>query len=86
MTFDRADRKRGMAVYRTMPKWLILKLNSERSMVGLDPLPIEGRDADDSRYSARQQAINKKVERKYENETGVQRVKRLGAAKRRLKG
>ena len=86
MTFDRADTKRGLAVYKTMPKWLINKLNEERSMAGMDPLRIEGRDANDSRYSARQRAINKKMEHKYENETAVQRVKRLGAAKRRMNG
>lgn len=86
MTYDRADSKRGMAVYKTMPKWLILKLNSERSIAGLDPLPVEGRANDDSRYTARQRAINKKMVTKYENETPTQRVKRLGAAKKRMQG
>ena len=85
MTYDRAGAKRGTQVYRSMPKWLIQKLNSERSMVGLDPLPVEGRANDDIRFSARQRAINKKMETKYANETGPERVKRLGAAKRRMK-
>lgn len=86
MTYDRASTTRGVQVYKSMPKWLINKLNEERSMSGMDPLPVEGRDANDSRYSSRQQAINKKMETKYENETPTQRVRRLGAAKRRMKG
>ena len=85
MTYDRAGAKRSTQVYRSMPKWLINKLNEERSMVGMDPLPVEGRDNDDSRFSSRQRAINKKMETKYENETGPERVRRLGAAKRRMK-
>lgn len=85
MTFDRAGSKRGMQVYKSMPRWLITKLNEERSIAGLDPLPVEGRANDDSRFSPRQRALNKKAVAKYENETPAQRVKRLGAAKRRMK-
>ncbi len=69
-----------------MPRWLISKLNEERTMAGLDPLPVEGRSNDDSRYSARQRVINKKMVTKYEAETPTQRVRRLGAAKKRMKG
>lgn len=85
MTYDRADSKRGLQVYKSMPRWLIEKLNSERAMCNLDPLPVEGRSNDDSRFSSRQRSINKKAEAKYAAETPQQRVRRLGAAKKRMK-
>ena len=85
MTFDRADSTRGMQVYKSMPRWLIEKLNEERAIAGMDPLAVEGRANDYSGFSPRQRAINKQVEAKRKAETPTQRVKRLGAAKRRMK-
>lgn len=85
MTFDRADSKRGMQVFKSMPRWLILKLNEERSVAGLDPLPVEGRANDYSGFSPRQRSLNKQAVARREAETPQQRIKRLGAAKRRMK-
>ena len=85
MTYDRADSKRGLQVYRSMPRWLIEKLNEERALAGIDPLAVEGRANDYSGFSPRQKAINKQVEAKRKSETPQQRVRRLGAAKKRMK-
>lgn len=82
---EAATRSHKSAAFHQMPKWLLDRIQEERSVAGLPRLNAEGVPNDSRRFTAKQRLTNRRMVEKYENENAVARVRRLAKATRNLR-
>ncbi len=82
---EAAHRSHKGAAFHQMPQWLLDRIQEVRQAAGLPRLNVTGIPNDSKRFSVEQRATNRRMVAKYERETAVARVKRLGKAVRRMR-